>query len=78
MKMLIYSKDNCTYCTQAKNLADREGIEYIETKLGQDMAVEDFKALFPDQKTVPLIIIDEVKIGGYNEFSKWIQSRRAT
>ena len=37
MKVTIYSKQNCTYCSKAKVMLDNLGIEYTEKKL------EEFK-----------------------------------
>ena len=30
MQIVIYSKDNCTYCTKAKGLVKRLGLDYEE------------------------------------------------
>ena len=31
----------------------------------------EFKALLPEEKLVPQVYVDDVKIGNYVEFSKW-------
>ena len=36
-KVVVYSKNNCTFCTKAKNLLKSVGLEYTEKKM------EDFK-----------------------------------
>ena len=33
MKVTIYSKQNCTYCSKAKAMMNSLGIEYTEKKL---------------------------------------------
>lgn len=75
MNVLIYSKDNCSYCLKAKNLLAINNIPYIESLIGKDILREDFISLFPEQKTVPLIIINEQKIGGYNELVDYIRTK---
>lgn len=77
MKALIYTKSNCQYCVKAKTLFGIRGIEYTETVIGEDIQREDFMSLFPEQKSVPLIIIDGEKVGGYDDFVKWLDTKRA-
>lgn len=69
MQVLIYTRSSppCTYCVRAKKLLASKDIGYTETDIGPDMSLEDFKATFPEVRTLPLIIIDGVKIGGYDQ-----------
>jgi len=68
MEIVIYSKQNCTFCTKAKNLVKKLGLEYTEKKM------EDFEsteAMLEDigkqVRTMPQIKIDNKLIGGYNQ-----------
>ena len=36
MQITIYSKNDCVYCTKAKNLVKNLGLEYNELKLEKD------------------------------------------
>jgi glutaredoxin len=67
MKVVIYTKPDCTYCGRAKKLLSIQDIPYDEIIIGQDITREEFLDLIPTAKTVPQIIIDKVLIGGYNE-----------
>jgi glutaredoxin len=69
--VLIYTKDNCSYCAQAKNLFTNKGQQYIEKKIGKDLTREEFLESFPDVRTVPFIIIDTEKVGGYDKLIEW-------
>ena len=69
--VLIYTKDNCPYCVQAKNLFTNKGQQYIEKKIGKDLTREEFLENFPDVRTVPFIIIDTEKVGGYDKLIEW-------
>lgn len=71
----IYSKDNCPHCVNAKKLLEKEGYTYTETVIGKDMLREDFIALFPEQRTVPLIFVNGEKIGGYAELKQWVDTK---
>ena len=73
MKIKIYGKPNCSYCTDSKQFLDEKGIDYqyvdIEEGLGQrEMLLEKY----PSVKTVPVIEVDGVWIGGYTELKEHI------
>ena len=70
-KVVIYTKDNCPYCVQAKNLFSLKGQTYEEMKIGVDLTREEFISIFPDVKTVPFIIIDEERVGGYDRLVEY-------
>ena len=74
MRAIIYTKENCPYCVKAKTLFNIKRIDYTEVHIGSDITREDFISLFPEQKTVPLIIIDGVKIGGYDKLTEWFDN----
>lgn len=67
MSAIVYTKKQCPYCDQAKMLLSLKDIEYTEVVIGEDMQREDFMSLFPEQRTVPLIIMDGVKYGGFDK-----------
>jgi glutaredoxin 3 len=69
--VVIYTKDNCPYCVQAKNLFTNKGQQYTEMKIGLDLTREEFMSLFPEVRTVPYIIIDGEKVGGYDKLIEW-------
>ena len=39
MKIEVYSKDNCSYCTRAKGLLDRMSLPYEVKELNIDFTV---------------------------------------
>jgi glutaredoxin len=67
MKVVIYTKPDCSYCGRAKKLLAIQGISYQEIVIGTDVTREEFLELIPTAKTVPQIIIDNELIGGYNQ-----------
>ncbi len=73
MTALIYTKDNCPYCVKAKSLLTIKSVEFTESKIGQDITREEFMSLFPEQKTVPLIFINDQKIGGYDDLTEYFK-----
>jgi len=74
IKTIVYTKDNCPYCAQAKRLLEEKGKEYIETNIGRDIRREDFMSLFPNVRSVPHIIIDGEQIGGFDKLTEWLDT----
>jgi glutaredoxin len=50
----VYSKNNCPYCVQAKNLLQLKGIEFNEIKIDEDSEAREF-VLGEGHRTVPQI-----------------------
>ena len=65
MKITIYGKDNCTYCTMAKNLAESKGAEVRYLSMGKDYTAQNFMAEFPGARTFPQVVFNGTKVGGY-------------
>ena len=70
MRIVIYSKDNCSFCDRARELLKSQGKEYIEYKLDKDFTRETIKTVFPTAKTFPVIVINNDYIGGYTELAE--------
>ena len=70
-KVIIYTKDHCPFCVQAKNLFSAKGATYQEMKIGAELTREEFMEIFPNVRTVPFIIIDGEKVGGYDKLTEW-------
>ena len=45
MKVIIYSKNNCVFCTKAKHLVKTLGLEYTEKKMEE---FDSPQALYPE------------------------------
>lgn len=68
-RVTLYTTGWCGFCSRAKHLLDRRGIAYREVSLDDDPA---FRARVFDlggRWTVPLVVIDETAVGGYQELA---------
>jgi len=74
MNVIIYTKDACSYCTNAKLLLNSKGLSYTEYKLGEDFTRETLLEMFPEAKTFPIIVIDGFNIGGYIQLKEKLNS----
>lgn len=67
MKAIVWSKYNCPYCEQAKQLLAQRGISYEERKIGDGYTKEELLESVPGARSVPQIFLDDELIGGFNE-----------
>lgn len=70
MTIEIYSKHNCSYCEQAKQILRTHGKNYVEYKLDEDFTREILLSKFPEAKTFPVIVLDGFNIGGFEQLKK--------
>jgi glutaredoxin 3 len=66
-KAIVWSKDQCPYCVQAKALLDSRGIEYEERNIQHGWTREQLLEAVPTARTVPQIFIDNKLVGGFTE-----------
>lgn len=74
MKAIVWSKDNCGQCLQAKNMLSLRGIEFEERKIGSGWTKEQLLESVPDARSVPQIFFDEEYIGGFTELKDRLQN----
>ena len=67
MKAIVWSKDFCPFCVQAKALLESKGIEYEERNVGLDWTREQLLEAVPTARSVPQIFLDEEYVGGFQE-----------
>ena len=70
MAIELYSKNNCTFCDQAKQILRTHGKDYIEYKLDEDDTREILLSKFPEAKTYPVVVVDGFHIGGFEQLKK--------
>jgi glutaredoxin len=67
MKVTLYTKHDCYYCSSAKVLLASKNIKYEELKLNEDFSRENLQELFPSAKSFPVIVVDGFNIGGFSQ-----------
>ena len=67
MKAVVWSKESCPACMQAKALLTQKGIEFEERKIGAEYTREDLLEAVPEARSVPQIFIDGELVGGFPE-----------
>ena len=74
-KYTIYSKPSCGYCLQAKDLLTMEQLPFDYLTLGTNYSLQEFMELFPDARTLPMIVKDGECIGGYNNLVEYLKQQ---
>tara|TARA_B100001964_G_scaffold241411_1_gene313757 strand:- start:1231 stop:1515 length:285 start_codon:yes stop_codon:yes gene_type:complete len=74
--IIIYSKNNCLYCTKAKALLKGLGLEYQVKRLEEFASVDDMiKDIGKKVRAMPQIKIDGKIVGGYNQLIEYFADR---
>ncbi len=68
-RIRLYTTEWCGYCFRAKALLDARGLAYDEVSLDDDPEFRQRVYDLGGQWTVPLVMIDGVPIGGYEELA---------
>lgn len=72
-EVVVYSKNMCGYCVQAKNWLKNKGIEYKEINIEEQPEAREF-VINEGHRTMPQIYIDGKSMGGYTELVKLDES----
>ena len=76
-KAIVWSKDYCPYCDQAKNLLKIKGIEYEERNITQgEWTKEQLLEAVPGARTVPQIFIDGKLIGTFDNLKIYFDEKK--
>ena len=67
----IFSTNVCPYCTKAKKLMDKNGVEYKEVLLEEIAGVDQMEVANciygEDRRFVPYIYLNQQRLGSYGE-----------
>ena len=82
MKVLIYGRQNCTYCKQAVQLCEMRGLEYVYKDIsdpldGEQTLTELTESMGSTPRTVPQIFVDGQHVGGFTQFLTVVDATRS-
>ena len=72
-KAVVWSKDSCPFCLQAKALLESNGIEFEERNVSKDWTKDQLLAAVPNARTLPQIFLDDKLVGGFTELRRHLQ-----
>ncbi len=67
--VVMYTSQVCPYCTRAKALLTRKGVQYEERMIGLTADGRRMLVELTGRMTVPQILVDDVPLGGYDEIA---------
>jgi len=73
MQAVVWSKDSCPFCVQAKALLESKGIEFEERNVSTDWTKEQLLEAVPTARTLPQIFLNDKLIGGFTELRRHLQ-----
>ena len=76
----IYSKPNCSYCLQAKQLLEMEQLPFEYKQLGTHYNLDELMTLAPNAKSFPQIFVVDKNdnkdlVGGYSELVEHLKQQ---
>jgi len=69
-KAIVWSKENCPHCLQAKALLTQKGIKFEERNISKDWTRDQLLESVPTARTLPQIFLDDKYVGGFTELRK--------
>lgn len=73
-KVVMYTKEGCPYCLQAKQLFSARKILFEEIRVDLDHAKLEEMIRLSNRRTVPQIFINEKSIGGFDDLATLAKS----
>jgi glutaredoxin len=73
MRAIVWSRNQCPFCDQAKALLKLKGIEFEERNVSRDWTKEQLLEAIPSARTVPQIVLDGELVGGFTELRKRLE-----
>ena len=78
MKAIVWSKDQCPFCDQAKALLKSRNIEFEERNITRDWTKEQLLEAVPTARTVPQIFLGDELVGGFQELRQRLTNKEST
>jgi glutaredoxin-like protein len=73
LNVTVFSRKGCPFCSKAKALLEKKGIEFEELVLGRDYTDLTLRAISATS-SVPQIFIDGDLVGGSDDLEEWFTS----
>ena len=69
----IWGKPACPSCMKAKQFCEINNFKYEYKELGVDFEREQVFEVFPEARTFPQIIVNNQKIGGFEDLARYVE-----
>ncbi len=72
----LYTRPGCLYCDRAKSILRSVGANYVEHIIDVTISRQNVLELFPNVKSLPIVVINGVNVGGYTELEQLVVEQR--
>lgn len=69
-KVEVYSTALCPYCSRARHLLEKKGVEFTEYRVDKDSGLRAEMEQRSHRTSVPQIFIDDRHIGGFDDMAE--------
>lgn len=69
-QVLMYTTMICPYCTRAKHLLQRKGVDFEEIRVDHDHDQMQRMMQLSRRHTVPQIFIGDLHVGGFDDLAR--------
>jgi glutaredoxin len=76
-RIIVYSKNNCPFCDQAKALLKSKNIDFKEVNIETNAAGRDV-LIERGLRSVPQVFDGELLIGGFDKLKEWVSITELT
>ncbi len=76
MNIDVYTRPGCAHCDNVKTLLNSKNIPYNAYVIEQDITLDDVKKNFPLASSLPIVVIDNIWIGGETQTRIWLSEHQ--
>ena len=73
MNFVVYSKQDCQYCSKIKMVLELTGSTFVVYNLDEDFTKEEFYSEFGENSSFPQVMYGDKKLGGSVETIKYLR-----
>ncbi len=73
MEFVIYSKNDCPYCTRIKQILSMKGYAYTEFVYEKDFDKQTFYEKFGQNSTFPQVVYENHNLGGCKDTIEYLK-----
>lgn len=75
VKIVVYTKPGCPACEKTKTWLVGHDLAFEELLVGRDVTRDQVLEKFPDQKTVPVIVVGPHRLGGFDDLVRLYEEK---
>jgi len=76
MSYVVYSKENCPFCSKIKKVLELTDSQFVVYTLNEDFSKDEFYSIFGNGSTFPQVMYEDTKIGGCVETIKYLKEQQ--